>query len=273
MTTQNEALRPTATEPRVVDHDCLCRRCGYNLRTLLLDGQCPECGALVAGSWGTPTLLTAPRDHLVRLLVGTVLMVVATATFGVLMLALTIAAASGLPPVPFTLSVLVIVAGAILFCSATGLVLLTRRDPRFLVDPACTSLRLSLLAALCAGLAAMSALPLDTKSSGQPLVLIPAAVILLILLFLLPAQIVGHVAHVLTQLALPRAARRVEWLFPGHPFLLFMLLSAATTAVRGDAMGWLPWFVGVVWATVWLCAFGTLCAALWSALRSVNAGR
>lgn len=256
--------------PKGVTDDCPCRTCGYNLRTLPLDGRCPECGASVTASRGTQTLLAAPRHHLLQLLIGAVLVMVAAAAFGVAMVALAVVASSGVRPFPITPLVAASVAGAILFCSATGLVLLTRRDPRLLVDPACTSLQLAMLAAFGAGVAAISALPPDTKSSGQALVLLPAAAILLILLFLLPAQVVGRVAQLLTQLALPRAARSVEWLYPGHPFLLLLLLTTATIAARHDAVAEWPWLVLATWAGVWLSAFRRLCGALWHALQKAQ---
>lgn len=264
------ACRGATGKPKGVTDDCPCRVCGYNLRTLPLDGQCPECGAPVTDSRGTQTLLAAPRRHLLQLLTGAGLVMIAAATFGVAMVALAIVASSGVRPFPITPLVTASVTGSVLLCCVTGLVLLTRRDPRFRADPACTNLRFAMLAAFGAGLAAISALPPVTKSSGQPLVLLPAAAILLILFFVLPAQVVGRVAQLLTQLALARAARGVEWLYPGHPFLLFTLLTATTTAVRSGAVAWLPWLVVAIWAGVWLCAFWRLCAALWHALRKAQ---
>lgn len=35
-------------EVSTIENDLLCGRCGYNLRTLKLDGKCPECGVPVA---------------------------------------------------------------------------------------------------------------------------------------------------------------------------------------------------------------------------------
>lgn len=39
---------PTAKPESAIDRDLPCVRCGYNLRTLALDGLCPECGTRVA---------------------------------------------------------------------------------------------------------------------------------------------------------------------------------------------------------------------------------
>ena len=46
----------------IVDRDTPCRRCGYNLRGLNVDGQCPECGGPVELSTGDDRLTAAnPR--------------------------------------------------------------------------------------------------------------------------------------------------------------------------------------------------------------------
>jgi len=39
--------QPVPIPSEAIDSDTPCRRCGYNLRGLFTDGQCPECGTLV----------------------------------------------------------------------------------------------------------------------------------------------------------------------------------------------------------------------------------
>jgi hypothetical protein len=40
-----------------VEVDCPCVQCGYNLRSLPLDGRCPECGRLAAPSYSRTSLV------------------------------------------------------------------------------------------------------------------------------------------------------------------------------------------------------------------------
>jgi hypothetical protein len=67
----------TLSSPAFLDHDVACATCGYNLRTLRVDGRCPECGAGVEPSvWifrrkqerrpQTPELLSAADPRWVR---------------------------------------------------------------------------------------------------------------------------------------------------------------------------------------------------------------
>lgn len=55
---------PAAEPPPVVQYDCSCARCGYNLRGLLLSGACPECAAPVAVSLEGRVLRFADRNYL-----------------------------------------------------------------------------------------------------------------------------------------------------------------------------------------------------------------
>lgn len=55
---------PAAEPPPVVQYDCSCARCGYNLRGLLLSGVCPECAAPVAVSLEGRVLRFADRNYL-----------------------------------------------------------------------------------------------------------------------------------------------------------------------------------------------------------------
>lgn len=72
----------------------LCRRCGYELRGLLADGQCPECSFAVEKSTGDETLLAAEPTWLKKLAIGCRLFVIGvlgililvTATFVVSMI-------------------------------------------------------------------------------------------------------------------------------------------------------------------------------------------
>jgi hypothetical protein len=59
----------------VVTADAPCVRCGYNLRGLPHDGNCPECGIVVCGSLDPNTLRFADRAWLRRLSTGLSLLI------------------------------------------------------------------------------------------------------------------------------------------------------------------------------------------------------
>ena len=54
-------------DPHLIDHDVTCLNCGYNLRTMKLDGTCPECGTAVSVSTRSDRLADAPPRWLTRL--------------------------------------------------------------------------------------------------------------------------------------------------------------------------------------------------------------
>lgn len=56
--------------PAQVTEDVPCRRCGYNLRTLLVDAKCPECGTSVADSLRGNLLRDADPQWLERVGLG-----------------------------------------------------------------------------------------------------------------------------------------------------------------------------------------------------------
>jgi hypothetical protein len=47
--------------PTVIDYDLACHGCGYNLRTMALDGRCPECNEAVAESLKALDLARSPE--------------------------------------------------------------------------------------------------------------------------------------------------------------------------------------------------------------------
>jgi hypothetical protein len=56
--------------PITVEADTPCRKCGYNLRGLLTDAQCPECGVIVAASISGDLLRYCPPDWVAALARG-----------------------------------------------------------------------------------------------------------------------------------------------------------------------------------------------------------
>jgi hypothetical protein len=63
----------TENPVEVVQEDVPCRRCGYNLRTLPVDGQCPECGTEVRPSLRGRRLVNADRGWLAWICGGAIL--------------------------------------------------------------------------------------------------------------------------------------------------------------------------------------------------------
>lgn len=251
----------------VVSDDRPCITCGYNLRMLPLAGQCPECGTPVAATPVTANLLAAPRSHLQWLRVGAVLMLIATAMFGTAVLALAGVVLAGPPRLPAIL--LIGVAGALgaagVAC-VTGLVILTRRDPRVARDAFGTNLRLALRVTVGAFLLLALVGPFSVSTS---VALFPCAAgaVLIVMFLLLPFMVVNLAACLLSQLGLPQAARRVELLYPGQPLLLLALMMTTAMAGQDSALTLLPCGVLVFWAAVWYWAFSQLRSALGNVLR------
>jgi hypothetical protein len=50
----------------MIDRDMRCARCGYNLRTTVSDGRCPECGLIVSDSIQPDSLDTAQRGWVAK---------------------------------------------------------------------------------------------------------------------------------------------------------------------------------------------------------------
>jgi len=118
--------------------DLPCAKCRYNLRTLAVDGKCPECAFPVARSAGGNYLHHAPARWVRRLANGALLLVIALCGGGGLWLVATIAgltaAATGGPgsAVMFeaVLPMLMIVIGVVgLWFVIRGLAQLTTPDP------------------------------------------------------------------------------------------------------------------------------------------------
>ena len=53
-----------------IDFDLPCRQCGFNLRTMLATGNCPECGLAVERSLPTDRLADADPAWLEKLKTG-----------------------------------------------------------------------------------------------------------------------------------------------------------------------------------------------------------
>lgn len=65
-----------------IDHDIVCSACGYNLRGLLPDGKCPECGTPIAESVTPRPPVVPPAYRLVRL--GILVSSIGAGTLGIL---------------------------------------------------------------------------------------------------------------------------------------------------------------------------------------------
>ncbi|MHC4218780.1 MAG: hypothetical protein ACYSU7_10040 [Planctomycetota bacterium] len=58
---------PSSVPYKTVPENIPCSRCGYNLRGLLPEERCPECGALVTESLRQPTLHCHYNRRLIRI--------------------------------------------------------------------------------------------------------------------------------------------------------------------------------------------------------------
>lgn len=250
----------------VVGDDRPCLVCGYNLRMLPLAGQCPECGTPVAVTPEAVNLLAAPRSHLQWLRVGAVLMLIAVAAFGAVVL--TVAGIMLFDPdqaPAFLLVGIVAALGLGALACITGLTFLTRRGPCDPEDRSCANLRRALCVATVAFLCALAAAYVRTIAMLGFICL--AILVVLVALIVLSFLVVHVVARLLTQLGRPLAARGVEALYPGQPLLALALIMTAALAGREGALALLPCVVLISWAAAWYWAFSKLRAALDNVLR------
>lgn len=141
---QEKVLQTTAAldEQGRIAGDLACRECAYNLRSLELDGVCPECGASVAGSARGHYLQYASPLWVKKLSRGALLLVIALAasvvagiaTWAVSFATAMVSASSpGAASPPTGLLAALIAIGAVQIAVAVvaivGLVYLTVRDP------------------------------------------------------------------------------------------------------------------------------------------------
>ena len=75
-------------EQAVIENDLSCMICGYNLRALAPDGQCPECGTDIARSTQGDLLKFADRNWVGSVYRGTCLLAIANGLFVIFILAL-----------------------------------------------------------------------------------------------------------------------------------------------------------------------------------------
>jgi hypothetical protein len=54
--------------PATIDDDVQCVHCGYNLRTMPVDGDCPECGAPVEETLHPPKTMSPRERNMLRFL-------------------------------------------------------------------------------------------------------------------------------------------------------------------------------------------------------------
>ena len=111
---------PLQREVRI-ESDLPCAACGYNLRTILINGRCPECGTEVAETLKSGILACSSPRWLRNIGAGCVLLLLAPAAS---MLALSV---RGKPVQTPAQCVMVLIPGLVLL--AMGLQLLTRPEP------------------------------------------------------------------------------------------------------------------------------------------------
>ena len=84
----HEQVQGTRSDNTPIEHDLPCIQCGYNLRTQLMGGSCPECGTPVSRSVRTDQLHQSDISWLTSLRIGAMVMftgVFAIIVFGVVL--------------------------------------------------------------------------------------------------------------------------------------------------------------------------------------------
>ncbi len=119
------ASEPVALHPHsCVAANTLCKRCGYNLRTLTAEGRCPECGLEVAATLAQRYLRDADAGWLRRLSVGSALVLL-----GVTLAPVGLVAIAGAGIVRVSEPALVMFGLLLLAGPLAGLYLLSMPDP------------------------------------------------------------------------------------------------------------------------------------------------
>lgn len=235
-----------------LEYDTPCRRCGYNLRGLMLDGQCPECGAPVDLSIQGDLLKFADPDWLAKVARG--LTIILWMVIGGILMSI-IGEVVGRLTAPVVTQLIDLVVSAISFY---GVWLMTEPDPSGIGEDPLTArkvVRITLLIGMGGQLLAMV-----TKSAQG----LPAGIDVLFAIGALVLGIAGLVGEFAKFIFYEKLARRVpdEQLARRASFLrwaytislsvvtlaglvIALILAVAGTAATPIAVG-LGCFVGLV---------------------------
>ena len=133
----SEADRASLDDAGRVAGDLPCDQCGYNLRTLLPDGRCPECGHPVAETLRPDELRYASPQYVRALASGTTVLAAATTVLLVALVPYVVVFSIEIwsSDFWFTDSPFEAILGVVLWlfegAAFIGTLLLTRRDPRW----------------------------------------------------------------------------------------------------------------------------------------------
>lgn len=133
----SEADRASLDAAGRVAGDLPCDQCGYNLRTLLPDGRCPECGHPVAETLRPDELRYASPQYVRALVSGTTVLAAATTVPLVALVPCVVECWVGIWSSSFWFRdspvevILVVVLWLFPGAAVFGTLLLTRRDPRW----------------------------------------------------------------------------------------------------------------------------------------------
>ncbi len=232
--------------------DLLCSHCGYNLRGLLSEGRCPECGTEVARSLRGDLLAAADPAWLERLIrghlyvtigyVGFFLFVVAVPTMlGWVRLGLRVAGGSGIPGVVSSVVNLIGIAGSLTLV-LTGVVGITSLDPRLsLTEEPMVLRRIARGAAIAALLVAVSDCSLQFSSMmgrGVDLIItiVSSATLMVASAFTLVAASL-YLARLCERIPVPKLARKIRSAVRAFVVVLAIVAVAKTLERLASRLG------------------------------------
>jgi hypothetical protein len=234
-----------ATGP--LDHDVTCRFCGYNLRGLMREGQCPECGSAIVRSLAPDWLRFSNPDWLGRIGLGASLLrlaaLVGAAYYAIY--ALLWFARYGPPPILWAWEALSGIAVVANLLAAVGAVYLAAAEPSKGDIPAHAKLRRWIRILAAAPVVAAAAVvigwggwwistPLRYGLGWVSVVAATAGFIGSLLQFTLVCAIAPRIPSIMIEL---RARRIRRWYAVTHGlYLALVLLPSGTMAFGGGSL-------------------------------------
>jgi hypothetical protein len=256
---REKALQTTAAldEQGRIAGDLACRECAYNLRSLELDGVCPECGTSVAGSARGHYLQFASPLWVKKLSRGALLLVIALAasvvagiaTWAVSFALAMVAVPSTLPASPPTglLAALIAIGAvqvAVAVVAIVGLVYLTVRDPAGRTLGEGRSARRVVRVCLCLSpapiLGILVAAGMKQIPGALPLAIVVNVVMafaMAVALLVLPLALLRHVIALMRRIPRPGLVTYAKIEFWGLLVVgVLMVFGIATIALAGVGM-------------------------------------